>query len=307
VSADRTPILVTGAHRSGTTWVGKMLALAPGTGYVHEPFSPLTAPGISSAPFDRFFTYVTAENAARYEPGLERTLAFDFGVGREVRSIRTPRGAYRSAEDLAGFARARRSKARPVVKDPIALFSAEWLAARFGMDVVVTLRHPAGFAASLLRLGWTHRFEDFLVDDRLLRDHLRGFEDEIRAQAAHPGDVLEQAILLWRICYRTVDGYRGRYPGWTFVRHEDLSLDPVPGFARLYERLGLELTEAARRGIERASASSNPPQARSKHSVRVDSRTNRLAWRTRLSAAQIDRVREGTGDVWPRFYSAEDW
>jgi hypothetical protein len=31
------PILVTGAHGSGTTWVGKLLALAPGTGYAHEP------------------------------------------------------------------------------------------------------------------------------------------------------------------------------------------------------------------------------------------------------------------------------
>jgi len=301
------PILVTGAHRSGTTWVGKMLALAPGTGYVHEPFSPLTAPGISSAPFERFFTCVTAENAPRYEPGLERTLAFDYGVRRQLRAIRTPREGYHSARDMAAFARARRAGARPVVKDPIALFSAEWVAARFGTDVVVTIRHPAGFAASLVRLGWTHRFEDFLADDGLLRDHLGGFEGEIRAQAARPGDVLEQAILLWRICYRTVDGYRGRHPGWTFVRHEDLSRDPVPGFAALYERLGLELTPAARRGIERASAPTNPTQARSKHGVRVDSRANVAAWRTRLSPAQIDRVREGTADVWPRFYSDGDW
>jgi sulfotransferase family protein len=307
VSPARGPILVTGAHRSGTTWVGKMLALAPGTGYVHEPFSPLTAPGISSAPFGRFFTYVTPENAARYEPGLQRTLAFDYSVGRQLRAVRTPRDACHSAQDLAAFARARRARARPVVKDPIALFSAEWLAERFGMDVVVTVRHPAGFAASLLRLGWTHRFEDFLADDRLLRDRLRGFEDEIRTQAARPGDVLDQAILLWRICYRTVDGYRGRHPGWTFVRHEGLSRDPVPGFAGLYERVGLELTEAARRGIERASAPTNPTQARSKHSVRVHSRANLLAWRTSLSPAQIDRVREGTADVWPRFYSDEDW
>ena len=47
------PILVTGAHRSGTTWVGKMLALAPGIGYVHEPFSPRTPVGMSPAGFDR--------------------------------------------------------------------------------------------------------------------------------------------------------------------------------------------------------------------------------------------------------------
>ena len=60
------PILVTGAHRSGTTWIGKMLALAPGVGYIHEPFSPATAPGISSAAFDVYFICIIVENEVRY-------------------------------------------------------------------------------------------------------------------------------------------------------------------------------------------------------------------------------------------------
>ncbi|WP_075261386.1 sulfotransferase [Geobacillus thermocatenulatus] len=33
------PILVTGAHRSGTTFVGKMLSLHPSIGYIQEPFN----------------------------------------------------------------------------------------------------------------------------------------------------------------------------------------------------------------------------------------------------------------------------
>jgi Sulfotransferase family len=301
------PILVTGAHRSGTTWVGKMLALAPGVGYVHEPFSPLTAPGISGAQFDRFFAYVTAENAAEYVPALEQTLGFDYGVRRQLGAIRSLRDAFHSARDYSAFVRARAAHARPLVKDPIALFSAEWLAERFEMDVVVMIRHPAGFASSLQRFGWTHDFGEFLDDERLMRDHLAAFEDEIRAQAREPAEVLEQAILLWRICYRVVDGYRQRHPSWAFVRHEDLSREPLPAFGRLYERLGLELSERARREIQRFSASTNPAEAPSKHSVRVDSRANLAGWRSRLSAAQIERVRSETRDVWPLFYADADW
>ena len=75
------PILVTGAHRSGTTWVGKMLALAPGVAYIHEPFNPRTAAGLSPARFDRYFTVVTRENEARYRPGLEQTIRFRYGLG----------------------------------------------------------------------------------------------------------------------------------------------------------------------------------------------------------------------------------
>ena len=48
-------------------------------------------------------------------------------------------------------------------------------------------------------------------------------------------------------------------------------------------------------------------EARSKHSVRVDSRANVSGWRARLSPADIERVRSGTQDVWPLYYSDEDW
>jgi hypothetical protein len=301
------PILVTGAHRSGTTWVGKMLALAPGTAYVHEPFNPLTSPGICAAPFDRFFVHVAAQNSDRYEPFLRRTLRFDYDLRRQLGAIRSPRDVLYSARDLATFARARATSARPVVKDPIALFSAEWLEERFGMDVVVVIRHPAAFAASLVRLGWTHDFGGFLEDEHLLEGPLRPFGDEIRGQAEAPGDPLDQAILLWRLCYHTAAEYRRDHAGWVFVRHEDIARAPVASFEQLFGRLELTFTARARRGIERGSASTNPPQPRSAHGVRADSRAVADGWRSRLGAEQIERVRTGTGDVWPLFYADEDW
>ena len=55
---DRSPILVTGTHRSGSTWVGNVLGLAPGTGYVHEPFHCRCQPGICRAHFPHWFQYV---------------------------------------------------------------------------------------------------------------------------------------------------------------------------------------------------------------------------------------------------------
>jgi hypothetical protein len=300
------PILVTGAHRSGTTWVGKMLALAPGVGYVHEPFNPRTPKGLSSAPFDRYFTVVTAENEARYLPGLKRTLAFDYDWGAELRALRTPRDLARAVRDSWRYRRARRAGAIPLVKDPIALLSAEWLAERFGMEVVVLVRHPAGFAGSLKRLGWRHRFSTFLVDGRV-PEIVRPYEDEIRAQAESPGDVLEQAALLWRILYGAADGYRERHPDWVFLRHEDAGSDPAGTYERLYQRLGLELTPEARARIERASGKENPVEAASPHAVELDSAGAVSRWRTLLEPSEVDVLRERTRDVWPRFYSDEDW
>ena len=300
------PILVTGAHRSGTTWVGKMLALAPGVAYIHEPFNPRTARGLSPAGFDRYFTVVTAENEGRYRAGLEQTIRFRYGLGPQLRSLRGVADVARTGRDLFRVNRARLTRARPLVKDPIALLSAEWLAETFGMDVVVLIRHPAAFTASLKRLGWKHSFATFIQGGRV-PEVLRPYEAEIRKQAERPGEILAQAALLWRVLYNAVDGYRERHPDWSFVRHEEASAEPVATFERLYEQLGLELTPDAREAIARASASDNPAELSTPHSVELDSAASLGRWRDDLTPAEVETLRERTRDVWLRFYSNEDW
>ena len=300
------PILVTGAHRSGTTWVGKMLALAPGVAYIHEPFSPRTAAGLSPAGFDRYFTVVTSENEARYRPGLEQTIRFRYGLGAQIRSLRGGRDLARIPRDFARVERTRLSGARPLVKDPIALLSAEWLAETFVMDVVVLIRHPAAFAASLKRLGWKHSFANFIQEGRV-PEVVRPYEAEIRQQAERPSEILAQAVLLWRLLYNAVDGYRERHPDWAFVRHEDASAEPVATFERLYAQLGLDLTPAAKEAIARASAPDNPAELATPYAVELDSAASIGRWREDLTAEEVETLRERTRDVWPRFYSDDDW
>ena len=300
------PILVTGAHRSGTTWVGKMLALAPGVAYIHEPFSPRTAAGLSPAGFDRYFTVVTSENQARYRPGLEQTIRFRYGLGAQLHSLRGGRDLARIPRDFARVERTRLSGARPLVKDPIALLSAEWLAETFEMDVVVLIRHPAAFAASLKRLGWKHSFATFIREGRV-PEVVRPYEAEIRQQAERPGEILAQAALLWRLLYNAVDGYRERHPDWAFVRHEDASAEPVATFERLYAQLGLDLTPAAKEAIARASAPDNPAELATPYAVELDSAASIGRWREDLTAEEVETLRERTRDVWPRFYSDDDW
>jgi hypothetical protein len=298
---------VTGAHRSGTTWVGKMLASAPGVGYIHEPFSPVTAPGITRAPFEVYFQYVCAENEAPYRSGLERTLDFRYDVGAQLRALHGVRDAARSVKDYAAFTRARLRHARPLLKDPIAVFSSEWLASAFGAEVVFLVRHPAAFASSLKRFGWSHRFDTTLEQPLLLRDHLAPFEEEIRRQAAEPGDIVSQAILLWRMIYGTGLTFLERHPDWTFVRHEDLSRDPVTEFRGIFDRVELEFDGGAERAIRSHSADANPSEAQSRHAVRVDSGANVSSWKRRLSPDEIERIRTGVADVSPTFYADDEW
>jgi hypothetical protein len=88
VAADR-PILVTGAHRSGTTWVGRMLALVPGVEYIHEPFNPVGPAGICNARFDHYYT--SSRRGTRASISVRFSAHFDFAKGGSHRFARSTR------------------------------------------------------------------------------------------------------------------------------------------------------------------------------------------------------------------------
>src|SRR5205823_10236861 len=136
-------------------------------------------------------------------------------------SVRSPRDAALVAHDRLEFARFRKRRVRPLLKDPIALFSAEWIADRFGGQVVALIRHPAAFASSLKKYRWTHPFGDFLAQPLLMRDLLSSYTEEITrfADAQRKGEepeIVDQAILFWNVIHAAVDTYRERRSDWFF-------------------------------------------------------------------------------------------
>ena len=72
------PVLVTGSHRSGSTWFGMALALDAGSGYIPEPFNRRSRPGICRAGFPFMFFHKTPANAGPYRTALADTLAWRY-------------------------------------------------------------------------------------------------------------------------------------------------------------------------------------------------------------------------------------
>jgi sulfotransferase family protein len=303
------PILITGSHRSGTTWVGHALAAGGELGYIDEPFSVLHRPGICAAHFEAWFPYVTADPAQQVRPHVERMLRFDYATSAELRALRRPRDAARMARDARRFARYRRARLRPLVKDPIAVLSAPWLAREFGMRVIVTIRHPAAFASSLKRMGWTHPFGDFLRQPALMAGPLAGYRAEVERFATTPQDVVDQAALIWVMLHDVIDGYRSRHDDWMYVRHEDLSLDPAGGFAALCQGVGLRYAGGVQGFVTQTTDSSNPAEAADgrAHDLNRDSAANIWNWKQRLTADEIARVRARAAPVADRFYGEDEW
>jgi hypothetical protein len=301
------PILVTGAHRTGTTWVGKMLAANPQTAYISEPLNVLHRPGVLRAPVDHWYAYIIKENEGNYLPAFRELLAFRYHLLDEVRSLRSRKDFLRMGRDSLIFLNGRLRGQRPVLKDPFAVFSIPWFAERLNCKVVITIRHPGGFASSLKRLNWPFVFSDLLAQPALMRDHLESDRTEMESMPSD--DIIGQASLLWRMVYRFVAVTRNLSPDFIVVRHEDLSLDPLTGYRQLYEMLELDFTDKVRQTILNSSSSENPTELskRKVHSVKLDSRANMDNWRKRLSMDEITRIRRITGEVAQIFYPEQEW
>ncbi|HZD23064.1 MAG TPA: sulfotransferase [Acidimicrobiia bacterium] len=305
------PILVTGSIRSGTTWVGRTLATAPGVALIHEPFNLDHPTGVFTHRWSTQYTFLTGE-AAESGPvarSLSDTLNFWYRPWSHLRNYESPTRTIGLIRDLPRFwFRRHVSRPRPLLKDPIALFSAEWLFERFDMDVVITIRHPAAFAWSYRRIAEPNRFTDLLCQEQLMEGPLQAFRLEVE-RAARSNDPIYQASILWRVLNATASGYRDRHPEWVMIRHEDLSIDPQRNFSELFARLDLSFGERTRRFIGRTTRKTNPTESPGGklHHLRRNSRDNVNVWRRRLLPEEVRRIRILTADVADRFYAPSTW
>ena len=301
------PILVTGAHRSGTTWAGKMLAADVDTAYISEPLNVLHRPGVFSAKVKYWYQYICAENENEYLPAFRSLLDFDYHLMAEIRSIRSRRDFLRMGRDFMIFYNALEHGQRALIKDPFAVFSVPWFAEKLNCRIVITVRHPAAFASSLQRLNWTFDFNDLLNQPLLMRDHLEAYREPMRS--VKPEDVLGQAALLWKMIYGTVQGFSTINSEWIVTRHEDFSRDPLNRYRELYSRLGLDFTKRVEKTIMNSSSSENPTELSPKksHSVKLDSLASIKNWKKRLPEDEIKRIRKITEGVAEFYYADEDW
>lgn len=292
------PILVTGIHKSGTTWVGKILTGSRKVGYVYEPFNLGT---LNKSPVGFWYEYIAegVDKLPAFEAYMESYLKLSF------RNLIPD--AFRQLHSATEFLRVLRTKwnlllnRRQLVKDPIAILSAEWLASRFDMDVVVLIRHPGGFVASAKTRNYQFPFDHLLKQKELMEKYLSPYEEEINEFARDKQDAVTQAALLWKLIYHVVNEYQNKYPNWIFLRNEDLALDPEGKFEELFDRLGIPMTTSIKKTIYDHSHSS-----KSTH-TRRDSKQQVKSWKKVLTAEEIIQLKSAVSEVSSHFYEDSDW
>ena len=305
------PILVCGAPRSGTTWVGRMLALSPALYYVHEPFNPSagTARYMSKPRFPFRNIYITEENERQYYRPVKDLLAGKSSLARGVAHVRSY-GELRKVIRLWRELREYRTQGIvPLIKDPTALMSAGWLARRFDIDVIVMIRHPAAFVNSMKNRTWPFYPSRWALPQPLLmRDLLGPFEKQLIELEQGQHDIIDQTALLWNVLNSVILEYMKHNKAWIFLRHEDIAINPVDSFRDLYDRLRLVFSDDIRHAISDFSKETNPVEGTdSVHFIRRNSHATVSNWKRTLTSSDIRRIRLRVEEVASNFYLDSDW
>ena len=319
------PILITGSHRSGTTWVGNIIRNLPRIYYLHEPLTPNS---ITRGLFNTEIWYKYYDPEKEYE-NIETILnelfsgsypfkaMFNFKNSLPHTDYRNPNGINDGKIDLKYFKwrinayidskRLNKKEIIPLIKDPIALTAAEWIYHKWNSKNVVLIRHPAAFVSSLIRLNWRFNFENFTKQPDLIDRFLGPYRSQINNP---PKDFISEASLIWTCITKIIIEYQKLYPNWLYIRHEDLSYDPIKEYELLFEKLKLQFSNEVKKVIHSSSNFSNPSEvANSKvvHQLQRNSRDNIKNWKKRLNNKDINKVRDLTEHLSQSFYSEKDW
>jgi len=287
------PVLVTGAPRSGTTWVGQMLSV-PGLWHVHEPFNP------ARGAWHETLTYLDPEGRHPCADAvMERILA-----GR-LRRLAINCWSEHWLMPCRLFPQPIR---RVLVKDPIACLMSAYLTRRFPLQTLVLFRHPAGFVCSMRRLGWPYSgiIERLLGCRPAMERWLSPYAD---LMASYRSVQSVEALTVLLGCLDTILwGFCRTYARMVPLCYEDLCVHPLDRFRALFDGLALPYgPEAIRLHHELCFREQAGRDDYGPHALRRNSRDMAFRWRRLMSPEDQRRVRR----IWEQFdlplYKGRQW
>lgn len=312
-------VLVTGSNRSGTTWFSKMLSLSGKFLEVYEPFNHLihTPTIFSQAPFSDHYHHVLTEEY----PKVKR-----YVNGRIIYSIFTDQSTYwegikeqqkldkviKLYGGISNFISFIIKKKTILIKDPIALLSADWIAREYSAQVIIMIRHPAAYVNSIKRLNWDMSLTSFSTQEKFMATLPEDLASEIyihvKNKPESSGYYLEDAALSWKVFHYVIHRYQQFHPEWLFIKHEDLCGDFINGFQRLYSWLDLPWSEEVENQIKQYCQSQNIiPTEKQIHVLKRDSLSIPQGWKQSLISDEINRIRKITGNIADLFYDQNSW
>lgn len=278
--AGRREILVTGMPRSGTTWLARLLATAPGSSLTgREPMNPRGRQWALAG---------TLQGWSRLSDPSER----------QVRALRR---AYRAVSPSVYSRyglhqwRAPLPWSRLIVKDPFAMLSMPAINAVTGARPVLIHRHPGAMLVSYRRMQWLPDVEELTpIVEQFARTEPEAASAIPRLPGGAPHDGVLAMAWFWSALYSMAISDMRMIPGGLVVPHELVATDE--GYCRqLHEQLDVPWNAGAEAEFRRESSEGVDPTKL--HNFKRRPADAAMAWKGRLSAAEVSELEHATQPV----------
>jgi len=147
--------LITGAHRSGTTWIGRALSLSHEVAVLHEPFNYHN--GLEGIP--RW--YPTIINDQEKHSIAKIFQAIFEGKARYLRNRHNDpawkaliRNVIGGPDDWRYKKMVKGNFKHIVLKDPFCVLLSGWMVTELDFRIVVMVKHPGAYLNSIKRMSW---------------------------------------------------------------------------------------------------------------------------------------------------------
>lgn len=299
-------VVITGMHRSGTTFLGEMVRSSlPATMLLHEPLNlrygckgvPCWYPYLSEVPDDKEAHLKSlVDNVMRLKCDYIKTTGSEKNLieklGRALGLATGPKSYYLSrVQRLLGYDRL-------VIKDPFMLMMIPYLTALPGTKVILLVRHPAALYFSMRRMNWHFDFTHLKKQEKLQRLVDFGKMD------FDIGGTSQEVGLLWKILHDilvregVLDNERV-----LVIRHEDLCMEPVRTMDSVCSFLGEKLSNQAEQHIL-SSTQAETVHAKSGvlHDMTRNAKALATSWHARAHEADIAHMEQIVGERLYSFY-----
>jgi hypothetical protein len=239
-------ILISGMHRSGTTFAGRILSKAPKVTPLHEPFNAkFGLEGVKSI--------YQLEGGKEFDSNFEKVRDLDFRVSQKADGDDFVKGMVRYF--IGGRTSIDRYKARLdtrlygggrklLIKDPFLMAMAGYLSEKYSVKSLITVRHPVAVWNSIKRMGWKldfGRIQGALFFEKFSRYS----QQELKGM----GEV-EKFSVLYDMLYRSAFLDSKLSNSVKLVKHEDICFDPQLKFEELALFLGVRVTSGMREEVD---------------------------------------------------------
>lgn len=324
-------IMISGARRSGTTFVGKVMSKQQESAYFFEPFNKdqgakylpnLWYPCLNENNIDEYLSRtldeIYGEQRVSYKVSLygENYVWWDLNrldliknlftnFSNEKILMRLARILFKNRSNFEYYKYKLSSNIKNIIyKDPLASLSTELLTNRYHIKNIIMLRHPYSYYYSMKKQGWgANPYENFFSQPEILEKHYRMVDHYLKKY----GSSIEIFSLIeYLVVYSQLLKHRGD-KNYLFVKHEDLAQEPILTFEKIFKFSHIPFSKKVKDYIYKNTNSSNKSDTKVVSNTKRDSKSLLKNWQGKLNDKELSIIKDITFETVKELYDIEEW